>query len=96
MSFFRSLAIACAPVIAVTSILAASSANAGRATSGHIRGYQVNIIDSGSRDRADYIEIFGPYGREQLVVTCAPYDWNSNGPHTAEFVDYIARGWCFG
>lgn len=95
MSFSRSVAIACAPVVAIVGILAATSAEATELRSGTIFGYRVDIMDSGSRNKPDYIEVQGPRGKEQIVVTCSPYDWQSKGPHTAEFADAIANAWCF-
>jgi len=96
MPFFRSFALACAPIVAAASVLTANTAQAGEATSGSIRGYRVNVLDSGSRAKPDYIEVYGPRGLEQIIVTCSPFDWSANGPHTAQFADYIADAWCFG
>ena len=62
---------------------------------GTILGYQATIIESGSFSKPDYIGIYGPHGLERLTVTCAPYDWSSTGPNSTEFVDSIAREWCF-
>ncbi len=71
------------------------SPQAAKAEQGHINGYQVTVIDSGSYDRADSITVWGPAGVETVTVTCAPFEWNSFGANTEEFVDSIARGWCF-
>ena len=95
MSFFRSIAIACAPVAAITALLVATNAEAEQYRSGTINGYQAEILDSGSYDKPDFISIYGPAGREQILVTCAPFDWRSKGPNSADFVDSIAREWCF-
>ena len=65
------------------------------AQGGQINGYQVNVIDSGSYDRPDSITVWGPKGVETVTVTCAPFDWSSYGANTVEFIDSIARGWCF-
>lgn len=65
------------------------------AQGGQINGYQVNVIDSGSYDRPDSITVWGPKGVETVTVTCAPFDWSSYGSNTVEFIDSIARSWCF-
>ena len=63
---------------------------------GHIEGYTVaGILESGSYSLPDYIEIYGPSGKEEIVVLCSPYEWQSTGPNTQAFVDRIARSWCF-
>ena len=62
---------------------------------GQINGYQVNVIDSGSYDSADSITVWGPKGVETVTVTCAPFDWSSFGGNSVEFIDSIAREWCF-
>ena len=71
------------------------SPQAANAETGHINGYQVTVIDSGSYDRADSITVWGPGGVETVTVTCAPFNWTSYGANTEQFVDSIARGWCF-
>ena len=63
---------------------------------GHIQGYTVaGILESGSYSEPDYIEIYGPSGKEEIVVLCSPFEWQSTGPNTKAFVDRIARSWCF-
>ena len=63
---------------------------------GHINGYTVEgILESPSYGQPDYIEIYGPSGKEEILVVCAPYEWRSTGPNTEAFVDQIARSWCF-
>lgn len=63
---------------------------------GHIRGYYTpTIIEGRTRADADVINVEGPEGREAITVTCAPFDWESYGPNPANFVDSIARAWCF-
>ena len=85
-----------APIALASLALAATSpANAAEPRSGHIDGYTVSIIESGSWDAPDFITIYGPAGKEQLTVTCAPFKWNSYGANTEEFVNAIARSWCF-
>ena len=65
------------------------------AEAGTINGYEVVVVDSGSYTQADAITVWGPQGVESISVTCAPFDWKSRGANTAEFVDSIARSWCF-
>jgi hypothetical protein len=65
------------------------------AISGHINGYEVRIRDSGSYSGLDVVDVYGPEGLERITLTCAPFDWTSHGPNTVEFVDSIARSWCF-
>lgn len=96
MSFSRSVAIACAPVVVVTGILAATSAEAAELRTGTIAGYQAEILDSGSLSAPDLIEVYGPSGKEKITVVCRPFDWSSYGPNTSDFVDHIAQRWCFG
>lgn len=73
------------------SLLAAPS----EARSGQIQGYTVDIVESGSWSAPDFITVYGPKGKEQITVTCAPFDWSSYGANTTSFVDGIARAWCF-
>ena len=61
----------------------------------HINGYEVVVVDSGRYDQADAITVWGPRGVESISVTCAPFDWKSHGANTADFVNSIAREWCF-
>lgn len=62
---------------------------------GTLNGYQAQINDSGSYASPDFISVYGPAGLERVTVTCAPFDWQSYGSNTVEFVDSIARAWCF-
>ena len=97
MSFFKSVAAPLVTVGAICGVIAAtaSDAEAYEYRSGTILGYQVEILDSGSYSTADYIEVYGPNGKEEIVVTCAPYDWKSVGPNSAAFVRSITQSWCF-
>lgn len=81
--------------IALATLAAGSLAIPASAREGHINGYTVNIVDSGSYDAPDFITVYGPAGKEQITVTCAPFKWNSYGSNTESFVDGIARAWCF-
>ena len=86
-------------------ILGASPANAGALDGytyhpgdgrGHIDGYIVSEIwESPSYDAPDLISIYGPYGVEDIMVTCSPFYWVSEGPNSASFSEQIAREWCF-
>ena len=69
------------------------SANA-EISRGRISGYQATVFQSGSYSKPDFIEIVGPNGKETISVTCAPFDWKSTGPNTANWVDSIATEWC--
>ena len=85
---------------AIATIAAAAAVTFGstlpaNAKTGQINGYRVNVIDSGSYDSADSITVWGPKGVETVTVTCAPFDWSSYGANSVEFIDSIARGWCF-
>ena len=96
MSFSKSIAVPVAAVTAICGVLAlAGDAEAYEYRSGTINGYQAEILDSGSYDGLDLITVWGPKGQEEIFVTCAPYDWRSVGPNTAEFAGSIAREWCF-
>ena len=92
----KSIAIAAAPVAAICGLLALTGdAEAYEFRSGTIGGYRAEIYDSGSYDGLDLITVWGPKGQEEIFVTCAPYDWRSVGPNTAEFAGSIASDWCF-
>ena len=83
---------------AIASIAALAAITVGTtlpASAGTINGYEVVVVDSGSYSQADAITVWGPRGVESISVTCAPFDWKSHGANTAEFVDSIARSWCF-
>jgi hypothetical protein len=64
-------------------------------TDGHINGYTVEVVESGSWSAPDFITVYGPQGKEQITVTCAPFDWSSYGANTESFVNSIASSWCF-
>lgn len=96
MSFAKSIAVPVAAVGAICGILALTSdAEASTYRSGTILGYHAEILDSGSYSEPDYIEVYGPNGKEQIIVRCSPYDWQSTGPNTADFVRRITQQWCF-
>jgi len=63
---------------------------------GHIQNYYTPYIyESSNRSSVDQIHVEGPNGLEVIQVRCAPYDWESHGPNSANFVDRIAKSWCF-
>ena len=66
-----------------------------RGQRGHIGGYTVDIVESGSWDAPDFITVYGPKGPEQITVTCAPFKWNSYGANSEAFASAIAIDWCF-
>ena len=90
-NFFTAAVIATAALCTVDAISALSA----KAGTGTINGYEVVVVDSGRYDQADAITVWGPAGVESISVTCAPFDWKSHGANTADFVDSIARSWCF-
>ncbi len=68
----------------------------------HIGGYDViSINESNGRYSPDFMVVVGPAGAERITVTCGqgPYDsafdWSSHGPNSSDWVDYVARQWCF-
>ena len=79
--------------------LAATTAFVGAAApamAGHIGGYEVTYLyDSGAFHTWDNMNVVGPNGLEYITVRCAPFNWESSGPNSAEWVDSIARQWCF-
>ena len=83
-----------ASIALATALVPAADATPG-VQEGTINGYQATIIESVSYDRPDHIGVYGPHGPERITVVCAPYNWNSYGPNSTEFVDSIARAWCF-
>ena len=96
MSLLKSVAIPVGVVGAICGVLAATApAEAYEYREGQIRGYQVEILESGSYDVRDFITVYGPRGKEEIIVRCAPYEWESTGPNTKDFVDSITRAWCF-
>ena len=85
-----------ATTIAISAVtLSTVPAASAETVQGHINGYVVDIMDSGSYDAPDFITVFGPQGKEQITVTCAPFNWNSYGRNTETFVESIATAWCF-
>lgn len=88
----------------IASTLAISALGAPAALAEDIRHYDVTIggyyapyvLESPTRGEYDGILVDGPAGREQIVVRCAPFDWEAKGPNSSEFVNHIARSWCFG
>ena len=91
MNLFSSIATATALTVAP---LTALEASAGTQT-GHIQGYTVEIVESGSWEAPDFITVYGPKGKEQITVTCAPFSWSSYGTNTESFANSIAYDWCF-
>jgi len=87
-----------AAIIATAALCTADAVSALSAkaeiTRGTINGYQATVMQSGSYNQADLIDIIGPNGKETISVTCAPYDWKSTGPNTAAWVGSIASHWC--
>ena len=88
--FFRTTA-----TLALTAASLSLLSTPASAREGHIQGYTVSIVESGSFAAPDFITVFGPKGKEQVTGTCAPFKWSSYGANTEAFVDSIARAWCF-
>ena len=84
---------ATALAVATTSLGALVAPSEARV--GQISGYTVDVVESGSWSAPDFITVYGPKGKEQITVTCAPFDWDSYGANSSEFVNSIARAWCF-
>ena len=64
---------------------------------GHIAGYEVDlIIESPNMWTPDRIFVYGPRGKEEIEVTCRPFDWTAWGPNSEAFIDEVAARWCFG
>ena len=96
MSLFKSVL----PPLAIVGTICAALANVPAAEayeyrSGTILGYQAEVVDSGSYSDPDLIVVYGPYGREEIFVTCAPYEWVSQGPNSQSFVEQVTQDWCF-
>jgi len=91
MNLFSSIATATVLTVAP---LATLEASAGVRT-GHIQGYAVEVVESGSWRAPDFITVYGPKGPERITVTCAPFDWSSYGANTEAFAHAIAYDWCF-
>jgi hypothetical protein len=83
-----------ASIALATALVPAAEATPG-IQNGTINGYESVIVESGSYSAPDFITVFGPNGKEQITVTCAPFNWDSYGANTVSFVDSIARSWCF-
>jgi hypothetical protein len=83
--------------LALLSALVPLAANATQIhTTGNIGGWPIDsIIEGPTYSDPDSITINGPSGREQILVTCSPFDWSSYGANNSEWVDFIARRWCF-
>ena len=96
MSLLKSLIVPTATVGTICAVLAsAAPSNAQTYRSGHIGGFDAEILDSGSMTEEDFIVIQGPKGEESISVTCSPFDWSSTGPNSVNFVDHITSEWCF-
>jgi hypothetical protein len=81
-------------VAATAAFIVAPSAQA-EIRRGNIAGYQATVFESDSYDSPDFIEVYGPNGKESIKVVCAPFDWEATGPNTTQFVETIAQEWCF-
>ena len=72
------------------------------AQAGHIGGYEaLHVSESNSRYSPDVLTVLGPAGVEKITVVCgqgpydSAYDWNSYGPNSEQWVNYVAKQWCF-
>ena len=84
-----------ATTLAVATASLGALATPSEAQSGQINGYRVDVVESGSWSAPDFITVYGPRGKEQITVTCAPFNWSSYGANTESFVNSIASSWCF-
>ncbi len=91
MKLFSAISAATLLSIASLSPLEASA----RGQRGHINGFTVDVVESGSWSAPDFITAYGPNGPEQITVTCAPFKWNSYGANSEVFTAAIATEWCF-
>jgi hypothetical protein len=63
---------------------------------GQVRGYTacVSYQDTNS---PDIVYVTGPKGKDTMSISCYAgdaYKWNSYGPNTENFMEYIAQGFC--
>ena len=84
-----------ATALAVTTASLGALAAPSEARVGQIYGYRVDVVESGSWSAPDFITVYGPRGKEQITVTCAPFDWSSYGANSTSFANSIAYEWCF-
>lgn len=84
-----------ATTIAIAATSLGALAAPSEARTGQINGYTVDVVESGSWSAPDFITVYGPQGKEQITVTCAPFDWSSYGANSEAFVNSIASEWCF-
>jgi len=91
MKLFSVISAATLLSIASLSPLEASA----RSQRGHINGFTVDVVQSGSWSAPDFITVYGPRGPEQITVTCAPFKWSSYGANSKAFANAIASEWCF-
>ena len=62
----------------------------------HIAGYDA-CVSYQDRNNPDQILVDGPRGEEYIEVSCytdGSYEWESYGPNTKQFNDYIASSFC--
>ena len=95
MNFFKSVIAATLPVGIICAALSSAPAKAENYQEGTILGYQAYILESGSYSLPDYMLVYGPQGEETIKVVCAPFDWQSTGPNSVQFVEAVTREWCF-
>jgi hypothetical protein len=86
-------AISAATLLSIASLSPLEASAGGRR--GHINGFTVDVVESGSWSAPDFITVYGPSGPEQITVTCAPFSWSSYGANSEAFADAIATEWCF-
>lgn len=86
-------AISAATLLSIASLSPLGASAGGRR--GHINGFTVDVVESGSWSAPDFITVYGPNGPEQITVTCAPFSWSSYGANSEAFADAIATEWCF-
>jgi hypothetical protein len=91
------------PKFAVLATLAAATVGVTLpAQAGNIGGFEaLHVSESNTRYSPDVLTVLGPAGVEKITVICGQgpfdpaHDWNSYGPNSADWVDYVAKQWCF-
>ena len=91
------------PKFAVLATLAAATVGVTLpAQAGNIGGYEaLHVSESATRYQPDNLTVLGPAGVEKITVVCgqgpydSAYDWESYGPNSSEWVDYVTKQLCF-
>ncbi len=63
---------------------------------GQVRGY-TSCVSYQDPNSPDIVYVTGPNGKDTMSISCyrgGGYKWNSYGPNTENFMEYIAEGFC--